>query len=161
MTFAGYIECRKVPDRMDLQQVPLTGYENFHQELQTYLVSREPLTVQPTPSSNTNNSVLLDLPNVNTNLTPPLKPQQMNQVDSVIPQSTQQQPEGMIRTSQVTSSEILESIQSIMKVLQQELLFNSKTAEQGIIQNTSLFQEMIKAQEKFGSCITCNTDILR
>ena len=34
------------------------------------------------------------------------------------------------------------------KVMQQQLLFSSKTAEQGIIQNTSLFQEMIKAQEK-------------
>ena len=32
--------------------------------------------------------------------------------------------------------------------MQQQLLFSSKTAEQGIIQNASLFQEMIKAQEK-------------
>ena len=30
----------------------------------------------------------------------------------------------------------------------QQQLFSSKTAEQGIIQNASLFQEMIKAQEK-------------
>ena len=35
-----------------------------------------------------------------------------------------------------------------MKVMQQKLVFNSKTAEQGIIQTASLFQEMIKSQEK-------------
>ena len=35
-----------------------------------------------------------------------------------------------------------------MKVMQQQLIFNSKTAEQGIIQTASLFQEMIKSQEK-------------
>ena len=32
--------------------------------------------------------------------------------------------------------------------MQQQLLFSSKTAEQGIVQNTTLFQEIIKAQEK-------------
>ena len=32
--------------------------------------------------------------------------------------------------------------------MQQQLYFSSKTAEQDIIQNTSLFQEMIKTQEK-------------
>ena len=42
----------------------------------------------------------------------------------------------------------MESIQSIAKVMQQQLIFSSKTAEQDIIQNTSLFQEMIKTQEK-------------
>ena len=135
---------------MDPQQVPLTGYENFHQELQTYPVSREPLTVQPTASNNTNNSALLDLPNVNTNLPPPLTPQQMNQVNRVMSQPIQQQPEGPIATSPVSSNKILESIQSIAKVMQQQLLFSSKTAKQGIIQNATLFQEMIKAQEKRG-----------
>ena len=130
------------------QQVPLMGYENFHQELQMYPVSRDPLTVQPTALNNTNNSALLDLPNVNTNLPPPLTPQQMNQGDPVMSQPTHQQPEGPIATSPVSSNEILESIQSIVKVMQQQLLFSSKTAEQGIIQNASLFQEMIKVQEK-------------
>ena len=32
--------------------------------------------------------------------------------------------------------------------MQQQLLLNSKTTEQGIVQMASLFQEMIKAQEK-------------
>ena len=35
-----------------------------------------------------------------------------------------------------------------MAVMQQQLLLNSKTTEQGIVQMASLFQEMIKAQEK-------------
>ena len=48
----------------------------------------------------------------------------------------------------VTNSEILKSIQSITEVMQQQLLLNSKTTEQGIVQMASLFQEMIKAQEK-------------
>ena len=135
-------------DCVDLQQVPLTGYENFHQEFQMYPVSREPLTVQPTAPNNTNNSALLDLPNVNTNLPSPLIPQQTNQANPVMSQPIQQQPEEAIATNPATSNEILESIQSIGKVMQQQLLFSSKTAEQGIIQNASLFQEMIKAQEK-------------
>ena len=49
---------------------------------------------------------------------------------------------------QVTNSEILKSIQSITEVMQQQLLLKSKTTEQGIVQTASLFQEMIKAQEK-------------
>ena len=49
---------------------------------------------------------------------------------------------------QVTNSEILKSIQSITEVMQQQLLLNSKTTEQGIVQTASLFQEMIKAQGK-------------
>ena len=49
---------------------------------------------------------------------------------------------------QVTNSEILKSIQSITEVMQQQFLLNSKTTEQGIVQMASLFQEMIKAQEK-------------
>ena len=48
----------------------------------------------------------------------------------------------------VSNTDILESIQNITKVMQQQLIFNSKMAEQGIIQTASLFQEMIKAQEK-------------
>ena len=32
--------------------------------------------------------------------------------------------------------------------MQQQLLLNSKTTEKGIVQTASLFQEMIKAQEK-------------
>ena len=32
--------------------------------------------------------------------------------------------------------------------MQEQLLLNSKTTEQGIVQTASLFQEMIKAQEK-------------
>ena len=64
---------------------------------------------------------------------------------------------------QVTNSEILKSIQSITEVMQQQLLLNRKTTEQGTVQMASLFQEMIKAQEKkrLGSCITCDTYIIR
>ena len=107
---------------MDPQKVPLTGNENLHQELQTYPVSRE-------------------LPNVNTNVPPLLTPQQtvQNQVDPVMSQPTQQQSEGSIVTNLVSSNKILESIQSIAKVMQKQLLFSSKTAEQGIIQNATLF----------------------
>ena len=35
-------------DQMNAQQVPLTGYENFRQELQTYPVLRDLMMVQPT-----------------------------------------------------------------------------------------------------------------
>ena len=35
-----------------------------------------------------------------------------------------------------------------MEVMQQQLLLNSKMTEHGIVQTASLFQEMIKAQEK-------------
>ena len=155
-------------DHVDPQQVPLTGYEDFHQELQMYPVSRESLMVQPTVPNNTNNSALLDLPNVNTNLPPPLTPQQMNQVMTdamtMMLQPNQQQAEGPIATNPVSSNEILESIQSIAKVMQQQLLFSSKTAKQGIIQNASLFQEMIKAQEKqerFGPILAHNSNVFR
>ena len=58
------------------------------------------------------------------------------------------QAEGLIVTNSVSSNDILESIQSIAKVMQQQLLFSSKTAEQGILQTTNLFQEMIKTQER-------------
>ena len=61
-------------DQINTQQIPLTGYENFRQELQTYPVSRDPMTVQPTGVDNVSSSVILDLPNVNTNLPTPLLP---------------------------------------------------------------------------------------
>ena len=129
-------------DQMNTHQIPLTGYENFRQELQTYPVSRDPMTVQPTGVDNVSSSVILDLPNVNTNLPPPLLPKpgphhhhQVHQMEVTNP-------------GQVTNSEILKSIQSITEVMQQQLLLNSKTTEQGIVQTASLFQEMIKAQEK-------------
>ena len=61
-------------DQINTRQIPLTGYENFRQELQTYPVSRDPMTVQPTGVDNVSSSALLDLPNVNTNLPPPLLP---------------------------------------------------------------------------------------
>ena len=61
-------------DQMNTRHIPLTGYENFRQELQTYPVSRDPMTVQPTAAGNISNSAILDLPNVNTNLPPPLLP---------------------------------------------------------------------------------------
>ena len=136
-------------DRVNLQQVQLTGYEQFPQEVQTYPVYREPVTVQPT--SHDNNSALLDLPNVQTNLPPPLTPRQLNhgsmQPDATTP-NVQVQEEATRETNVVSNTDILESIQNITKVMQQQLIFNSKTAEQGIIQTASLFQEMIKAQEK-------------
>ena len=47
----------------------------------------------------------------------------------------------------VTSSQILESIQNITRVMQQELVFNGKTTEAGMLQTAGLFKEMIKAQE--------------
>ena len=132
-------------DQLTTRHVPLTGYENFRQDLQTYPVSRDPMTVQPTGAGNVSNSAILDLPNVNTNLPPPLLPnpsshyhqQQHNQVHPT-----------EVNSGQVTNSEILKSIQSITEVMQQQLLLNSKTTEHGIVQTASLFQEMIKAQEK-------------
>ena len=132
-------------DQMTTRHIPLTGYENFRQELQTYPVSRNPMTVQPTGMGNVSSSAILDLPNVNTNLPPPMLPNSSShyhqQHDNQV-QSTE------VNTGQVTNSEILKSIQSIMEVMQQQLLLNSKTTEHGIVQTASLFQEMIKAQEK-------------
>ena len=131
-------------DQMNTRQIPLTGYENFRQELQTYPVSRDPMMVQPTGLENISSSVILDLPNINTNLPPPLIPNpnphhhnHHNQVHQV----------EVNNPGQVMNSEILKSIQSITEVMQQQLLLNSKTTEQGIVQTVSLFQEMIKAQE--------------
>ena len=103
------------------------------------------MTVQPTGMDNVSSSALLDLPNINTNLPPPLLPNPSshhhhhhNQVHQV----------EVNNPGQVTNSEILKSIQSITDVMQQQLLLNSKTTEQAIVQMASLFQEMIKAQEK-------------
>ena len=132
-------------DHLTTRHIPLTGYENFRQDLQTYPVSRDPMTLQPTGACNASNSAILDLPNVNTNLPPPLLPnpsshyhhQQHNQVHPT-----------EVTSGQVTNSEILKSIQSITEVMQQQLLLNSKMTEHGIVQTASLFQEMIKAQEK-------------
>ena len=128
-------------DQINTQQIPLTGYENFCQELQTYPVSRDPMTVQPTGMDNVSSSALLDLPNVHTNLPPPLLP-------NPSPHHHQLHQTEVTNLGQVTNSEILKSIQSITEVMQQQLLLNSKTTEQGIVQMASLFQEMIKAQEK-------------
>ena len=43
-------------DQLTTQHIPLTGYENFRQDLQTYPVSRDPMTVQPTGAGNVSNS---------------------------------------------------------------------------------------------------------
>ena len=131
-------------DQMNTRHIPVTIYENFHQELQTYPVSRDPMTVQPTEVDNISSSAILDLPNVNTNLPPPLLPNQSSHHQHVHNQVHQTE----VNPGQVTKSEILKSIQSITEVMQQQLLLNSKTTEQGIVQTASLFQEMIKAQEK-------------
>ena len=132
-------------DQLTTQHIPLTGYENFCQELQTYPASRDPMTVQPTGVSNLSNSAILDLPNVNTNLPPPLLPNPSSQYHQ---QQHNQVHPMEVNPGQVTNSEILKSIQSITEVMQQQLLLNSKTTEHGIVQTASLFQEMIKAQEK-------------
>ena len=131
-------------DRINTQQIPLTGYENFPQELQTYPVLRDPMMVQPTGVDNVSSSAILDLPNVNTNLPPPLLPNPGSHQN----QHHQVHQTEVINQGQVTNSEILKSIQSITEVMQQQLLLNSKMTEQGIVQTASLFQEMIKAQEK-------------
>ena len=129
-------------DQMNTQQIPLTGYENFRQDLQTYPVSRDPMTVQPTGVDNVSSSAILDLPNINRNLPPPLLPNPSTHHHHQLHQM------GVANPGQVTNSEILKSIQSITEVMQQQLLLNSKTTEQGIVQMTRFFQEMIKVQEK-------------
>ena len=133
-------------DQINTRHIPLTGYENFRQELQTYPVLRDPMTVQPTGAGNISNSAILDLPNVNTNLPPPLLPNPSSHYHQHHHNKVQQ-PESS-NPGQVTNSEILKSIQSITEVMQQQLLLNSKMTEHGIVQTASLFQEMIKAQEK-------------
>ena len=135
----------KAADQMITQHIPLTGYENFRQKLQTYPVSRDPMTVQPTGVGNVSSSAKLDLPNVNTNLPPPLLP---NPSSHYHQQHHNQEHPTEVNPGQVTKSEILKSIQSITEVMQQQLLLNSKMTEHGIVQTASLFQKMIKAQEK-------------
>ena len=132
-------------DQMSTRHILLTGYENFGQEWQTYPVSRDLMKVQPTGVSDVSSSAILDLPNVNTNLPPPLLP---NASSHYHQQHYKQVHQMEVNPGQVTNSEILKSIQSIIEVMQQQLLLNSKTTEQGIVQTVSLFQEMIKAQEK-------------
>ena len=132
-------------DQLTTRHIPLTGYENFRQELQTYPVLRDPMTVQPTGVANESSSAILDLPNVNTNLPPPLLP---NPSSHYHHQHHNQAHLTEVSPGQVTNSEILKSIQSITEVMQQQLLLNSRTTEHGIVQTASLFQEMIKAQEK-------------
>ena len=136
----------QMADQMNRRHIPLTGYENFHQELQTYPVSRDPMTVQRTGAGNVSNSAILDLPNVNTNLPTPLLPNASSHYHQQH-HNKLQQPESN-NPGQVTNSEILKSIQRITEVMQQQLLLNSKTTKHGIVQTASLFQEMIKAQEK-------------
>ena len=102
------------------------------------------MIVPPTGVDNVSSSAILDLPNVNTNLPPPLLPNPGSHQN----QHHQVHQTEVINQGQVTNSEILKSIQSITEVMQQQLLLNSKTTEQGIVQTASLFQEMIKAQEK-------------
>ena len=103
------------------------------------------MTVQPTGMDNVSSSAILDLPNVNTNLPPPLLPNPSPHHQHHHHQVHQTE---VTNPGQVTNSEILKSIQSITEVMQQQLLLNNKTTEQGIVQTASLFQEMIKAQEK-------------
>ena len=104
------------------------------------------MTVQPTGVDNGSSPTLLDLPNINTNLPPPLMPNPSSHYHQQHHNQVHQTEVGNPR--QVTNSEILKSIQSITEVMQQQLLLNSKMTEQGIVQTASLFQEMIKAQEK-------------
>ena len=132
-------------DQMTTRHILLTGYENFRQELQTYPVSRDPMTVQMTGVGNVSSSAILDLPNINTNLPPPLLP---NPSSHYHQQHHNQVHPTEVNPEQVTKSEILKSIQSITEVMQQQLLLNSKMTEHCIVQTASLFQEMIKAQEK-------------
>ena len=103
------------------------------------------MTVQPTGGDNGSSSALLDLPNINTNLPPPLLP---NPSSHYHHQHHNQVHQTEVNSGQVTNSEILKSIQSITEIMQKQLLLNSKTTKQGIVQTARLFQEMIKAQEK-------------
>ena len=105
-------------DQINTQQIPLTGYENFRQELQTYPVSRDPMTVQPAGVDNVSSSALMGLPNINTNLPPPLLPNPSPNHHNQLHQTEVTNP------GQVTNSEILKSIQSITEVMQQQLLLN-------------------------------------
>ena len=95
-------------DQMSTRHIPLTGYQNFRQELQTYPVSRGPMTVQLTGVDNGSSSALLDLPNINTNLPPTLLP---NPSSYYHHQHHNQVHQMEVNPGQVTNSEILKSIQ--------------------------------------------------
>ena len=103
-------------DQMSTRHIPLTGYENFRQELQTYPVSRDPMTVQLTGVGNGSSSAILDLPNINTNLPPPLLPNPSSHYHQQHHNQVHQTELG--NSGQVTNSEILKSIQSITEVMQ-------------------------------------------
>ena len=117
-------------DQLTTRHIPLTGYENFRQEVHTYPVTRDPMTVQPTGVGNVSSSAILDLPNINTNLPPPLLP---NPSSHYHQQHHNQVHPMEVNPGQVTNSEILKSIQSITEVMQQQLLLNSKSTEHGIV----------------------------
>ena len=72
------------------------------------------MTVQLTAMDNVSSSALLDLPNVNTNLPPPLLPNPSSQHHHHHNQVHQME----VNPGQVTNSEILKSIQSITEVMQ-------------------------------------------
>ena len=132
---------------VDPQQVPLTGYEEYPQEVQTYPVARAPVNVQPVAPSN--GSALLDLPNVQTDLPTPLTPQQVSHaVTGDRGRMRENAQQDRPNADMVTSSQILESIQNITRVMQQQLVFNGKITEARLLQTVGLFKEMIKAQEK-------------
>ena len=132
---------------VDPQQLPLTGYEEYPQEMQTYPVAREPVNVQPMVPSN--GSALLDLPNIQTDLPTPLTPQQVSQaVTEDRGRMRENAQQDRPNADMVTSNQILESIQNITRVMQQQLVFNGKTTEAGMLKTTGLFKEMIKAQEE-------------
>ena len=153
-SFAGNIECGKISSTGSGSSGSTPGSLNGIQEYSTGNASipRVKGTRTEQPMALDNNSALLDLPNVHANLPPPLTLRKSHQVTTeainAMSQPIGQQAEAPIATSTVSNSKILESIQSITKVMQQQLMFSSKIAEQGIIQMASLFQEMIKAQEK-------------
>ena len=96
-----------------------------------------------------NNSALLDLPNVQTDLPTPLMPQRVNEpITEDRDRMTENTQQSRPSVDTVTSNQILESIQNITRIMQQQLVFNGKITEAGIMQTASLFQEIIKAQEK-------------
>ena len=134
-------------NRMDPKHVLLTGYEHYHQEIQTYPVNREPLNVQPTTAND--NSALLDLPNVQTGLPEPLIPHQVN------PPASTQVEEGInnpapMESNSVTNTQILESIQNITKVMQQQLIFNGKSYRSGNSTNGKFIPRDDKSSRKKG-----------
>ena len=96
------------------------------------------MTVQPTGVGDVSSPAILDLPNVNTNLPPPLLPNPSSQYHQ---QQHNQVHPTELNPGQVTNSEILKSIQSIMEVMQQQLLLNSKTTEHGIVQMAGSFKK--------------------